>query len=115
MGPTEQLARRRARSSSVAEKAFTSCDDTDSTPMVAPSDISGSTTRDAMENPCAGIGTKRASLRTSTRRTGSPWASTHPEIPTPALSGTDGASCAIPERALARSCERDASSRRIEA
>ena len=62
MGPTEQLASSRARSSSVGENAFTSGDDTESTPMVAPSDTSGSTTIEPIAKPCPAMATKRGSL-----------------------------------------------------
>src|SRR5579859_3205641 len=115
MGPTEQLASRRARSSSVCENALISGDDTANTPIGAPSETSGSTTIDPMAKPWLCSGVNRASLCASTTRAGSPCSSTQPEMPDPARSGTEGASCPMPERALASRCVRDASSRRIDA
>jgi len=115
IGGTEQLASRRARSSSVAEKVPTSGDDTDSTPMVAPSETSGSTTIDPMANPCPTATRKRSSLLTSTMRAGRPCFSTHPEMPSPARSCSDGVWMPMPDRAPASRFVREASSRRIEA
>ncbi len=99
----------------MAENALTSGDDTESTPMGAPSEMSGSTTIDPIAKPCPLEETKRGSLRASMTRAGSACSSTHPDTPSLARSCTVGESRPVPERALASRWVREASSRRIEA
>ena len=114
MGRTEQFARRRASTSSVAENASGSGDETDRTPIASPSDTSGSTTIDAIANPCPAATRKRGSFVTSTTRAGLPCASTQPASPSPTFNGGPPSSRPVPARALARSSVRDASRSRID-
>ena len=115
IGGTEQLARSRATSSSASLKAFFCGDDTESTPMALPPARSGSTSIEAIRKPWPPAETKRGSFDVSSTRAGTLFSSTHPAMPSPTFSANEMRAVPRPERAVARSCMREASRSRIEA